>query len=54
MLSQDVDTPFVITVVNHILDNVHQFIYFRSTISNNLSLDAEINKHIGKAATTLG
>lgn len=54
VLSQDVDTPPVIITDNHVLDVVHQFTYLGSTISNNLSLDAKINKHIGKAATTLG
>lgn len=48
------DTPPVITIDNHVLDVVHQFTYLGSTISNNLSLDAEINKCISKTATTLG
>ena len=30
---------------------VDNFKYFESTISSNLSLDVEINAHIGKAAT---
>ena len=36
------------------LEVVHQFTYLGSTISDNLSLDAQITKRIGKAATTLG
>lgn len=32
---------------------VHQFTYLGSTIRDNLSLDAEINKRIDYAATTL-
>lgn len=48
------NTPPVIIIDNHILDVVHQFTYLGSTISDNLSLDAKINKHIGKTATTLG
>ena len=35
------------------LDAVCQFTYLRSTITDNLSLDAEINKRIVKAASTL-
>ena len=52
VLSQDVDTPPVIN--NYQLEVVHEFTYLGSTITDNLSLDAELNKRIGKAATTLG
>ena len=38
---------------NYELYVVHQFTYLGSTISDNLSLDTEIDKRIGKAATTL-
>ena len=43
----------------HLIDSyelgvVHQFTYLGTTISDNLSLDAEINQCTGKAATTLG
>ena len=54
VLGQDVDTPPIITIDNNELDVVHQFTYLSSTISDNLSLDAEINHRIGKAATMLG
>ena len=54
VLSQDVDTPPAIYIDDHQLEVVHQFTYLGSTISDNLSLDAEINKRIGKAATNLG
>ncbi|XP_050710731.1 uncharacterized protein LOC126995286 [Eriocheir sinensis] len=54
VLGQDVETPPVITIDNCQLKVVHQFTYLGSTITDNLSLDAEINKRIGKAATTLG
>ena len=53
-MGQDVDIPSVITIDNYKLDVIHQFIYLGSTISDNLSLDAEINRRIGKATTTLG
>ena len=47
ILAQDTTTSPTIT-----FDNVvHQFTYLGSTITDNLSLDAEIDKRIGKAAT---
>ena len=54
VLGQDVDTSPVITIDNYELDVVHQFTDLGSTVSNNLSLDTEINQRIGKAATMLG
>ena len=54
VMGQGVHTPPVITIDNYKLDVVHQFTYLRSTISDNLSLDDDINRFIGKAATTLG
>ena len=54
VLGQDVDTPPVITINNYQLEVVHEFTYLGSTIANNLSLDAELNRRVGKAATTLG
>ncbi|KAJ8369124.1 hypothetical protein SKAU_G00091520 [Synaphobranchus kaupii] len=53
ILGQDLEAPPVIAIDNYELDVVHQFTYLGSTISNNLSLDTEIDKRIGKAATTL-
>ena len=54
VLGQDVNTSPVITINNYKLEVVQQFTYLGSTISENMSLDAEINKPIGKAARTLG
>ena len=54
MLGQDVNTSPVITIDNYKLEVVQQFTYLGSTISENISLDAEINKPIGKVARTLG
>ena len=42
-----------ITIDDYELDVVEQLTYLGSTITNNLSLDTEIDKRIGKAATTL-
>ena len=54
VLGQDVNTSPVITIDNYKLEVVQQFTYLGSTISENISLDAEINKPIGKVARTLG
>ena len=53
VLGQDILPPPVITINDYELKVVHQFTYLGSTIMDNLSLDPEINKRIGKAATTL-
>ena len=54
VVGQDVDTQPTITINGYQLEVVHQFTYLGSTITDNLSMDAEINKRIGKASTTLG
>ena len=53
VLGQDTEAPPVITIEDYELDAVCNFTYFGSTITDNLSLDAEIDKRIGKAAPTL-
>ena len=53
VLGQDTYAPPVITIDDHKLDTVCQFTYLGSTITDNLSLDAEIDKRIWKAASTL-
>ena len=45
------ETP-CITINNYELDVVNEFTYLGSTISNNLSLAKELDRRIGKAATT--
>ena len=52
VLGQSTETPPSITIDDYELDAVHQFTYLGSTITDNVSLDAEIDKRIGKAATT--
>ena len=52
VLGQDTEAPPVITIDDYELDAVCQFTYLGSTITD-LSMDAEINKRIGKAASTL-
>ena len=53
VLGQDTEAPPVITIDDYELDAVCQFTYLGSTITDNLSLDAYINKRSGKAASTL-
>ena len=53
VMAQGTDNQPKISVDNYELEAVNQFTYLGSTISSNISLDAEIDKRIGKAATTL-
>ena len=53
VLGQDTMELPAITIDDYELDVVEQFTYLGSTITNNLSLDTEIDKRIGKAAATL-
>ena len=53
VLGQDTEAPPVITIDDYELDAVCKFTYLGSTITDNLSLDAEIDKRIGKAASSL-
>ena len=53
VLGQDTEAPPVITIDYYEPDAVCQFTYLGSTTTGNLSLGAEINKRIGKAASTL-
>ena len=53
VMTQDVDSPPNITILEHELEVVNDFVYLGSTISDTLSLDSELNKRIGKAATTI-
>ena len=53
VLGQDTAAAPIITIDDYELDVVRQFTYLGSTMTDNLSLDTEIDKRIGKAATTL-
>ena len=53
VMGQDVSSAPNISVGDHTLEVVDRFTYLGSTISSNLSLDAELNTRIGKAATTM-
>ena len=52
ILGQDTMELPAITIDDYELNVVEQFTYLGSTITDNLSLDTEIDKKIGKAATT--
>ena len=51
-LGQDTEAPPVITIDDYELDAVCQFTYLGSTVTDNLSLDAEIDKRIGRPASS--
>ncbi|XP_052673517.1 uncharacterized protein LOC128155711 [Crassostrea angulata] len=53
VLSQNTSTAPAIAIDDYQLDVVHQFTYLGSTITDNLSLDVELDKRIGKATSTL-
>ncbi|GFR91801.1 hypothetical protein ElyMa_006185000 [Elysia marginata] len=53
IMGQHVDTTPTIAIDEQILEVVDKFIYLGSTISNNLSMDAELNVRICKAPTTM-
>ena len=52
-IGQDVVSPPAISINDHELDVIHDFVYLGSAISDTLSLDAELNRRIGKATTTM-
>eukprot|EP00745_Piridium_sociabile_P043277 TRINITY_DN8831_c0_g1_i1.p1 TRINITY_DN8831_c0_g1~~TRINITY_DN8831_c0_g1_i1.p1 ORF type:complete len:1016 (+),score=240.62 TRINITY_DN8831_c0_g1_i1:1061-4108(+) len=53
IMGQDMESQPHIRISDHELDVVHDFEYLGSTITDSLSLDTELNKRIGKAATTM-
>lgn len=52
-MGQDISTTPTITIGDHTLEVVDKFTYLGSTLSSNLSLDAELNVRIGKAASAM-
>jgi hypothetical protein len=53
VMCQDVSEVPNISIEDYSLEVVQDFTYLGSTISNDLSLEAEINKRIGKAASSM-
>ena len=48
VMGQDTDSLPAISINDHELDVIHDFVYLGSAISDTLSLDAELNRRIGK------
>ena len=53
VMGQDIQEIPSLFIHNYKLEVVHEFVYLGSTITDNLSIDSELNKRIGKAAMTL-
>ncbi|XP_076457389.1 uncharacterized protein LOC143291427 [Babylonia areolata] len=53
IMGQDVSSTSCISNGDFTLEVVEDFTYLSSTTSSNLSLDADLNKRIGKAATAM-
>ena len=53
VMGQDTDSPPAISINDNELDVIHDFVYLGSAISDTFSLDSELNRRIGKAATTM-
>ena len=53
VMGQDVSSTPSISIGDHTLEVVDKFTYLGSTISSNLSLDAELDARIGKAMTVM-
>ena len=53
VMGQDTDCPPAISINDHELDVIHDFVYLGSAISDTLSLDAELDRRVDKAATTM-
>jgi hypothetical protein len=49
VMAHNVDNAPAISINGHNLENVDEFTYLGSTVSSTLSLEAEVNKRIGKA-----
>ena len=53
VMAQDVDETPTISIDGYVLEVIHDCTYLGSTIADGLSLEAELNKRIAGAATTL-
>ena len=52
-MGQDIKEIPLLFIHNHNLEVIHELVYLGSTITDNLSIDSELNKRIGKAAMVL-
>ena len=53
VMGQDIKKIPSLFIHNYKLDVVHEFVYLGSTITDNLSIDSELNRRIGKTAMAL-
>ena len=53
VMGQDIKEIPWLFIHNYKLEVIHEFVYLGSTITDNLSIDGELNKQIGKATMTL-
>ena len=53
VIGQDIKEIPSLIIHNYKLEVVHEFVYLGSTITDNLSIDSELDKRIGKAAMIL-
>lgn len=53
IMGQNVSSAPIINIGSHTLQVVKEFTYLGSTISNNLSIDSEISRRIGRASTAM-
>ena len=53
VMGQDIKEIPSLFIHNYKLEVVHEFVYLGSAITDNLSIDSNFNKRIGKAAMTL-
>ncbi len=54
VMAQNVPAPPYVTINSTVLSVVEKFVYLGSTLTENNSLDAELNTRIGRASTTFG
>ena len=54
VMGQDIKKIPSLFIHNYKLEVIHEFVYLRSTITDNLSIDSELNKQIGNAAISPG
>ena len=52
VVGKDIKEKPSLFIHNYKLEVVHEFVYLGSTITDNLSIDSELNKRIGKATMT--
>ena len=52
-MGQDIKEIPSLFIHNYKLEVIHEFVNLESTVTDNLSIDSELNKGIGKAAMTL-